>query len=247
MDFIYFSSSSGNAWSFTVIMVTGFQIKGFDFWITQHVNSLALHHGINQLPVLPQGITCHCPKALRTASASILPLHHMILPFKKLYNPKALHATAPMYHMLPHTITYHYGIKCNCSKQGTKCHYPKKVYVIVPRYYMSLPQGPSHNMPLLGDISCNRPIAWQGTYLHPRNYHPIKKERIFHKIRWRTCPEVSKFQARYFRQACIRSVWGSGMELLGKEIRLCDEIEALKRNLKFYRIVWFVNESTQAI
>ena len=58
--------------------------------------------------------------------------------------------------------------------------------------------------------------SWQGTHLHPRNDHPIKKQKIFHKIQWRTCPEGSKIQAWYFRQACIRSVWASGMELLAK-------------------------------
>ena len=31
------------------------------------------------------------------------------------------------------------------------------------------------------------------------------------------CPEVSKIQAQYFRQTCIRSVWVSGMELFAKE------------------------------
>ena len=41
--------------------------------------------------------------------------------------------------------------------------------------------------------------SWQGTYLHPRNDHPIKKQKIFHKIQWRTCPEGSKIQAWYFR------------------------------------------------
>ena len=56
----------------------------------------------------------------------------------------------------------------------------------------------------------------QGTYLHPRNDHPIKKQKIFHTIQWRTCPEGSKVQAWYFWQACIRSVWASGMELLAK-------------------------------
>ena len=33
--------------------------------------------------------------------------------------------------------------------------------------------------------------SWQCTYLHPRNDHPIKKQKIFHKIQWRTCPEGS--------------------------------------------------------
>ena len=58
--------------------------------------------------------------------------------------------------------------------------------------------------------------SWQGTYLHPINDHPIKNQNIFHKIQWRTCPEGSKIQAWYFRQACIRSVWVCGMELLAK-------------------------------
>ena len=58
--------------------------------------------------------------------------------------------------------------------------------------------------------------SWQGTYLHPRNDHPIKKHKIFHKIQWKMCPDISKIQAWYFQQACIRSVWASGMESLAK-------------------------------
>ena len=58
--------------------------------------------------------------------------------------------------------------------------------------------------------------SWQGTYLHLRNEHTIKKQNIFHKIQWRACLEGSKIQAWYFRQACIRSVWASGMELLAE-------------------------------
>ena len=58
--------------------------------------------------------------------------------------------------------------------------------------------------------------SWQGPYLRPRNDHPIKKQKIFHKIQWRMWPEGSKIQAWYFWQACIRSVWASGMELLAK-------------------------------
>ena len=76
-----------------------------------------------QLPGMPQGITCHCPKAPRTTSAVIVPRHHMILPlgitchctnvshvaprhhmsFSKL---KALHAIAPGHRLqLPQSIT----------------------------------------------------------------------------------------------------------------------------------------------
>ena len=58
--------------------------------------------------------------------------------------------------------------------------------------------------------------SWRGTYLHPINDHPIKKQKIFHKTQWRTCPEGSKIQSWYFWQACILSVWASGMELLAK-------------------------------
>ena len=58
--------------------------------------------------------------------------------------------------------------------------------------------------------------SWQGIYLHPRNDHPIKKQKIFRKIHRRTCPEGSKIQAWYFWQACFRSVWASGVELLAK-------------------------------
>ena len=65
-------------------------------------------------------------------------------------------------------------------------------------------------------VDCLQRTSWQGTNLHPRNDHPIKKQNIFLKIQWRTCPEGSKIQAWYFRQACIRSIWASGMELLAK-------------------------------
>ena len=43
----------------------------------------------------------------------------------------------------------------------------------------------------------------------------------------RYAPEGSKIQARYFQQACIRSVWASVIEF-----RLCDEIEAFEGTLK---------------
>ena len=46
---------------------------------------------------------------------------------------------------------------------------------------------------------------------------PSKKQKIFYEIQWSMRPEGSKIQARYFRQACIRRVWASGMELLAKE------------------------------
>ena len=59
-------------------------------------------------------------------------------------------------------------------------------------------------------------ISWQGTWLHPGNDDSNKNQTIFHKIQWCLCLEGSKFQAWYFRQACIHSVWASGMELLTK-------------------------------
>ena len=43
---------------------------------------------------------------------------------------------------------------------------------------------------------------------------PSKKQKIFYEIQWSMRPEGSKIQARYFRQACIRKVGASGMELL---------------------------------
>ena len=72
-----------------------------------------------------------------------------------------------------------------------------------------------------GLFEITRPMTYEcirklGTYLHPRNDHPIKKQKIFHKIQWRTCPEGPQIQAWYFRQACIRSIWASGMELFAK-------------------------------
>ena len=49
----------------------------------------------------------------------------------------------------------------------------------------------------------------QGTLQHPRNDHLIKKQKILHEIHWCMCPDGSKIQARYFRQACI------GMQYVG--------------------------------
>ena len=56
------------------------------------------------------------------------------------------------------------------------------------------------------------------------------------------CPEVSKIQARYFRQACIHCVWAPVMEF-----RLCAEIEAFKRTIKTHPFVKFVNGSILTI
>ena len=42
----------------------------------------------------------------------------------------------------------------------------------------------------------------------------ITPSKIFHEIQWGMYPEGSKIPARYFRQACIRSLWASGMEFL---------------------------------
>ena len=78
--------------------------------------------------------------------------------------------------------------------------------------------------------------SWQGTYLHPRNDHPIKKQKIFHEIQWRTCPEGSKIQAWYFRQACIPSVWASGMELLAK-----GNVMKLKHSSETWRLIFLLN------
>ena len=89
--------------------------------------------------------------------------------------------------------------------------------------------------------------SWPGTYLHPRNDHPIKKQKIFHKIQRRTCPEGSKIQAWYFGKRAFAVYGPLAWNCLPKEIRLCDEIEAFKRNLKTHLFVKFVNESTLAI
>ena len=45
----------------------------------------------------------------------------------------------------------------------------------------------------------------------------------------------------------VTVVWASDMELLVKESRLCDEIEAFKRNIKIRLFEKFVNESILAI
>ena len=99
-----------------------------------------------------------------------------------------------------------------------------------------------------------RDLVWKGTMdiIHwtvwhgPLEWTPHQKQVIFHKIQRRPSPEGSKIQAWYFRQACIRRVWASGMELLAKGT-LCDEIEAFKPNIKTHLFVKFVNESTLSI
>ena len=37
-------------------------------------------------------------------------------------------------------------------------------------------------------------------------------------MQWRMCLEDLKIQARYFREACIRSVWAPVMEMFAKGI-----------------------------
>ena len=61
------------------------------------------------------------------------------------------------------------------------------------------------------------------------------------------CSEGSKIQAWHFSQVYIRSVWASGMEMLAKEIRWCDKIEAFKWNLKTHLFFKFVDKSTLAL
>ena len=88
---------------------------------------------------------------------------------------------------------------------------------------------------------------WQGTYLHPRNDHPIKKQKLFHKIQWRTYPEGSKFKHDTFVKRAFEVHGHLAWDCLLEEIRLCDEIEAFKRNIKTNLFVKIMNESTLAI
>ena len=70
------------------------------------------------------------------------------------------------------------------------------------------------------------PVKYMGRKKKWRNDHPIKRQKIFHEIQWNMYPGGSKIQASVHSQ-CV----GLCMELLPKEIRLCDEIEAFERTL----------------
>ena len=63
---------------------------------------------------------------------------------------------------------------------------------------------------------------WQGTYLHPRNNRPIKKQTIFLKIQWRTCPESSKIQAFSKRSFAVYGplTWNCLQRKLGYVMKL---------------------------
>ena len=89
--------------------------------------------------------------------------------------------------------------------------------------------------------------SWKGTYLHPRNNHPIKKQKYCITSNEERVLKVPKFKHDTFGK-CAFAVYGPlGWNCLQKQIRLCDEIEAFKRNLKTRLFVKFVNWSTLAI
>ena len=61
------------------------------------------------------------------------------------------------------------------------------------------------------------------------------------------CDKVPKFKHDTFGKRAFAVYGPLAWNCLPKEIRLCDEIEAFKRNLKTHLFVKFVNESTLAI
>ena len=71
--------------------------------------------------------------------------------------------------------------------------------------------------------------SWQGTYLYPINYQSIKKQKIFHKI--------PKYKHDTFGEGAFAVCGPLALGCLPKEIRLCDETEAFKRNLKTHLFV----------
>ena len=85
-------------------------------------------------------------------------------------------------------------------------------------------------------------IAFKGLHCKAPTYiqemiTPPKKQKIFHKIKWSICPEGSKIQAWYYRQACISNVWASGFELIAKGnwiMWLNWSIEAKLKDSSFY-------------
>ena len=70
---------------------------------------------------------------------------------------------------------------------------------------------------------------------------PSKSKRYSIRSNEERVPKVPKFKRAFAVYGPL--AWNS----LPKEIRLCDEIEAFKRNLKTYLFVKFVNEFTLAI
>ena len=88
---------------------------------------------------------------------------------------------------------------------------------------------------------------WQGTYLHPRNDPPSKSKRYSIRSNEERVLKVPKFKHDTFGKRAFAVYGPLAWNCLPKEIRLCDEIEAFKRNLKTHLFVKFINESTLAI
>ena len=89
--------------------------------------------------------------------------------------------------------------------------------------------------------------SWQGTYLHPKNDHPSKGKRYSIRFIEECALNVPKFKHDTSSKRAFAVYGPLPWNCLPKEIRLCDEIEAFKQNLKTHLFVKFVNESTLAI
>ena len=76
---------------------------------------------------------------------------------------------------------------------------------------------------------------------------PSKSKRYSIRSNEERVLEVPKFKHDTFGKRAFAVYGPLAWNCLPKEIRLCDEIEAFKRNLKTHLFVKFVNESTLAI
>ena len=76
---------------------------------------------------------------------------------------------------------------------------------------------------------------------------PSKSKRYSIRSNEERVLKVPKFKHDTFGMGALAVYGPLAWNCLPKEIRLCDEIEAFKRNLKTHLFVKFVNESTLAI
>ena len=89
--------------------------------------------------------------------------------------------------------------------------------------------------------------SWQGTCLHTRNDPQSKSKRYSIRSNEKRVLKIPKFKHDTFGKRAFAVYGPLAWNCLPKEIRLCDEIEAFKRNLKTHLFVKFINEPTLAI
>ena len=86
-----------------------------------------------------------------------------------------------------------------------------------------------------------RRTSWQGTYLHPRMITPSKNKIYSLRSNEERVLKVPKFKYDTFGKRAFAVYGPLAWNCLPKEIRLCDEIEGFKGNLKTHLFVKFVS------